>query len=237
MAGKTTDRKGKSKELKSAGNEVIDTLAMFTLPDSLPCSEVEFPILIKKTAKANWLEILEESNNKHKEIEEYVESKKQPVPKAPFQNTESDYIKNEVFVYLIPALEETLKKAMIWGVLVRQHCFFNGIDHIVQVLWNNNPRYPERKEENLHLFNMPWIRKYLKVNPRPYYPKSWLWPENYAATLIQKTVRQYFVQREDEVQEMRDFWKKLEVERTIPDMDTNPYLCKKFASLQNFRKN
>lgn len=44
-------------------------------------------------------------------------------------------------------------------------------------------------------------------SPRPYYPKSWLWPEDYAATLIQKTVRQYFVQRDEEVQEMREFWK------------------------------
>ncbi|XP_026762646.2 IQ domain-containing protein K-like [Galleria mellonella] len=237
MAGKSTERKGKSKEPKPAINETTDTLATFTLPDSLPCSEVEFPVLIKKKTKTNWLEILEESNNKIREIEEYTESKKQPIPKAPFQKTECDYIKNEVFVYLMPALEETLCKAKIWGALVRQKCFFNGIDHIVQVLWNNNPRYPERKDQNLHLFNMPWIRKHLKENPRPYYPKSWLWPEDYAATLIQKTVRQYFVQREDEVQEMRDFWRKLEVERFIPDMDTNPYLCKKFASLQTFRKN
>ncbi|XP_059054088.1 uncharacterized protein LOC131848297 isoform X2 [Achroia grisella] len=235
MAGKTTDRKGKNKDAKPILNEITGTLTTFTLPESLSCSEVEFPVLIKKTTKANWLEILEESNNKLKEIEEYTENKKDPIPKAPFQKTECDYIQNEVFVYLIPALEETLNKAKIWDALVRQKCFFNGIDHMV--LWNNNPRYPERKDNNLHLFNMPWIRKYLKDNPRPFYPKSWLWPENYAATLIQKTVRQYFVQREDDVQEMRGFWKKLEVERTVPNMDTNPYLYKKFASLQKFRKN
>ncbi|KAG6442247.1 IQ domain-containing protein K [Manduca sexta] len=237
MAGKTTDRKGKSKEVKSATNELADNLATFTLPDSLPCSEVEFPVLIKKTTKANWQQILEESNQKLLDIEKYKESKKECVPRAPFLRTENDYIKNEVFVHLIPALEETLNKAKMWEALVLQKCFFNGIDHIAQLLWNNNPRYPERKIKDLHIFNMPWVRRYLKEKPRPFYPKSWLWPENYAATLIQKTVRQYFVQREDEVQEMREFWRKLEMERSMPDMDTNPFLAKKFASEPNFRKN
>ncbi|XP_028167255.1 IQ domain-containing protein K-like [Ostrinia furnacalis] len=237
MAGKTTDRKGKGKETKSAVNELTENLAAFTLPDSLPCSEVEFPVLIKRKAGASWKQILEESDEKFKEIEAFAESKKEAIPKSPFLKTECDYIKSEVFEHLIPALEETLNKAKIWEALLRQKCFFNGIDHIVQILWNNNPRYPERKDKNVHLFNMPWVRAYLKENPRPYYPKSWLWPEDYAATLIQKTVRQYFVQREEEVQEMRDFWRKLEVERNVHDMETNPYLAKKFASIQNFRKN
>lgn len=47
--------------------------------------------------------------------------------------TETDYIKNQVFVYLIPALEDTLNKASTWEALRIQKCFFNGIDHIVQV--------------------------------------------------------------------------------------------------------
>ncbi|KAJ0178347.1 hypothetical protein K1T71_006170 [Dendrolimus kikuchii] len=238
MAGKsTTDRKGKSKDTKTLSNELTDNLAAFTLPESLPCSEVSFPVLITKVAKASWQDILEESNQHFREIEEFTERKKEAVPKPPFLKTECDYITNEVFVQLIPALEETLNKAKIWEALSVQKCFFNGIDHIVQVLWNNNPRYPGRKERPLHLFNMPWVRKDLLKSPRPYYPKSWLWPENYAATLIQKTIRQYFVQREEEVQEMREFWKKLDVERKVPDIDTNPFLAKKFASASNFRKN
>lgn len=50
-----------------------------------------------------------------------------------FLETECDYIKNQVFIQLIPALEETLNKAKIWDALQKQKCFFNGIDHIVQV--------------------------------------------------------------------------------------------------------
>ncbi|CAH2240335.1 IQ domain-containing protein K-like [Pararge aegeria] len=237
MAGKASDRKGKSgKDAKSAANEKSETVTAFTLPDSLPCSEIDFPLLIRKRHTANWNEIVEESNNNYKEIEEYAQSKREVTPKPPFQKTECDYIANEVYVYLIPALEETLNKAVIWDALKIQKCFFNGIDHIAQLLWNNNPRHPYRKLNNCYLFNMPWVREFLKKNPRPYYPKSWLWPEEYAATLIQKTVRQYFVQREEEVQEMRDFWKKLEVEQNLPEMDINPYLAKKFASQHVFTK-
>ncbi|CAH0729678.1 unnamed protein product, partial [Brenthis ino] len=202
MAGKGTDRKGKTKEVKSAVNDInYDTLSAFTLPDSLPCSEVEFPILLKTANKANWFQIVEESEERLKEIEEYSESKKEP---AEFLSFSTDFKKEEV-------LNSTM-------------------------LWNNNPRYPERKLNNLHLFNMPWVQKHLKKYPRPYYPKSWLWPEDYAATLIQKTVRQYFVQRKEDVQEMREFWKKLDIEQSHPEMHSNPLLAKKFASQQGIHK-
>ncbi|XP_034831336.1 IQ domain-containing protein K-like [Maniola hyperantus] len=236
MAGKVSERKMKvGKDSKSAAAEKGEAVAPFTLPDSLSCSEIDFPKLTKKKYTANWNELIEESNKILKEIEEYAQTKKDPTAKPLFYKTECDFITKEVFVHLIPALEETLNKAIMWDALKTQKCFFNGIDYIAQHLWNHNPRYPERKYNNLHLFNMPWVRELLKSNPRPYYPKSWLWPEDYAATLIQKTVRQYFVQREEEVQEMRDFWKKLELEQNLPEMETNLYLAKKFASQQTFR--
>lgn len=84
MVGKTTDPKGKGKENKSVTDELTDHLATFTLPDSLPCSEVQFPTLINKRTKANWKQILQEREQKLNEIQEYVESKKEPIPKSPF---------------------------------------------------------------------------------------------------------------------------------------------------------
>ncbi|CAK1556199.1 unnamed protein product [Leptosia nina] len=131
MAGKTTDRK-KTKD-KGAISEASDNVATFTLPDSLPCSEVEFPVLIKRVNRANWDLIVEQREKELKEIEENRESKKEPAIQQPFLRTETDYIQNRVFLYLIPALEETLNKAKVWEALRIQKCFFNGIDHIVQV--------------------------------------------------------------------------------------------------------
>ncbi|XP_063535238.1 uncharacterized protein LOC134745180 [Cydia strobilella] len=236
MTGKGTDRKGKSKDIKSIA-ETVESTANFTLPDSLPADEVDYPVLITRKVTANWKEILDESQQFKDEIEEYMQRQQEPVLKSPFKKTETDYIKNEVFVCLIPAIEQTLVKAKIWQALQREKCFFNGIDWIVQYLWNNNPRYPQRANSPQHLFNMGWVRKLLKEWPRPYFPKSWLWPEDYAATMIQKTVRQYFVQREENVQEMREFWRKLKLELTqYPEMDVNPLLARKFASTKSIPK-
>lgn len=83
MAGKGTERKGKLKDIKAAVTE-SDTLTTFTLPDSLPCSEVDFPILLNKRNKANWLQIVEESEKRLKEIDEYTDNKKEPTDKPPF---------------------------------------------------------------------------------------------------------------------------------------------------------
>lgn len=49
-------------------------------------------------------------------------------------DSETDFIRDKILVNLIPALEETLNKAKIWEALRIQKCFFNGIDHIVQVV-------------------------------------------------------------------------------------------------------
>lgn len=83
--GKETDRKGKGKE-RTGATEPPDPLANFTLPDSLPCSEIDFPALITKKPKANWNDVLQESEQNFKEIEEYVQSKKEPVLKSPFMS-------------------------------------------------------------------------------------------------------------------------------------------------------
>lgn len=82
---KATDRKGKAKDAK-ATNEALDALANFTLPDSLPCSEIEFPILIRKSNKVKWQDILNESNRHYAEIEEFIQSKEEPDLTPPFQS-------------------------------------------------------------------------------------------------------------------------------------------------------
>lgn len=81
MPAKSADRK---KEAKAASNELAENLAAFVLPDSLPCSEVNFPVLIKRKAKANWKTILEESDIGFQKIKEYEDSKTDHPPKSPF---------------------------------------------------------------------------------------------------------------------------------------------------------
>lgn len=81
MAGKTTDRKKKD---KAPVAEAIENVATFTLPDSLPCSEIEFPVLIKRVNRANWNLIVEQRAKELKEIDDTWQSKQEPVIKQPF---------------------------------------------------------------------------------------------------------------------------------------------------------
>lgn len=74
MAG--TARKGKK--------GTVAEVPAFILPDSLPCSEVEFPILLTTKAHAKWETILIERENHVKEIEEFKRRGKQIIPRAPF---------------------------------------------------------------------------------------------------------------------------------------------------------
>ncbi|KAL4707679.1 hypothetical protein ACJJTC_014860 [Scirpophaga incertulas] len=85
MAGRITDRKGK--HVKSVLNELADNLATFTLPESLPCSEVEIPAIKRKNTLSNWNDILEERNQQLDEIEAFNENKRAPMLKSPFLKT------------------------------------------------------------------------------------------------------------------------------------------------------
>lgn len=84
MPAKSADRKKESKEAKAAYNELAENLAAFVLPDSLPCSEVNFPVLVNRKAKANWNTILEESDKQFQEIKDYEDRKIEQQPKSPF---------------------------------------------------------------------------------------------------------------------------------------------------------
>lgn len=84
MPAKSADRKKESKDAKLASNELAENLAAFVLPDSLPCSEVNFPVLVKRKTKANWNTIIEEQNKQFQEIKDYEDSKTEQQPKSPF---------------------------------------------------------------------------------------------------------------------------------------------------------
>lgn len=47
----------------------------------------------------------------------------------------------------------------------------------------------------------------MTYSPRPYFPFSWIWSEEYGATKIQAYMRGYWVRIRPEVQELRQFWK------------------------------
>ena len=78
--------RGKSKANVSKFNKLAEQndAAGFTLPDSLPCSEVDFPVLIRRRPRASWADVVDESDKWIKQLEEYQESKQVIIPKPPF---------------------------------------------------------------------------------------------------------------------------------------------------------
>ncbi|XP_076757615.1 IQ domain-containing protein K [Xylocopa sonorina] len=121
----------------------------------------------------------------------------------------SNYLDKNIFGLLIPALKETLSEASKWDALRVQKCRFNGLDYIAQILWNRNPRRSKTYSPPLDVFDIPPFKEYLRLHPRPYYPKSWLWSKDEAALRIQKYVRGWLVRKRADIQEMRQFWKKV----------------------------
>ncbi|XP_017767148.1 PREDICTED: IQ domain-containing protein K-like [Eufriesea mexicana] len=125
----------------------------------------------------------------------------------------SNYLDNKIFGLLVPALEETLIEASKQNVLRVQKCRFNGLDYIAEILWNRNPRRSKIFLSPLNVFEIPSFKEYLRLHPRPYYPKSWLWSEDEAALYIQRYVRGWLVRKCSDVQEMRQFWKDFAAKR------------------------
>lgn len=80
----TARGKGKGNVPKFSTSIEQNDAAGFILPHSLPCSEIDFPVLIKREHRANWKDVVDESAKWHKQLEEYNESKLVATPKSPF---------------------------------------------------------------------------------------------------------------------------------------------------------
>lgn len=95
----------------------------------------------------------------------------------------------------------------------KQKTTLNGIDFLAEYLYNMNPRYPNRKHQKQHLFDMPWVKNILETAPRPYYPFSLIWSQEVAAVKIQASFRGYLQRKLPEVQEIRSFWRNLRMRK------------------------
>lgn len=51
------------------------------------------------------------------------------------------------------------------------------------------------------------VSNFFLRSPRPYFPFHLIWSENFAAIKIQSYLKGYWVRKQEEVQEIRKFWK------------------------------
>ncbi|KAL8579407.1 hypothetical protein ACOMHN_026772 [Nucella lapillus] len=120
------------------------------------------------------------------------------------------YLEYYVFPYLLPALEAMLKQAKTEKCFERKRTKFNALDFITESLYRKNPNYSDRGETEL--WDIPFVKEWLKDHPRPPLPLSLLWTEEEAALIIQSHWRGYLVRRKPEVQELRQWqreWREI----------------------------
>lgn len=160
-----------------------------------------------------------------------VQDKSQPTRQMPART----YLEQEIFPVLLPALEAMLASAKENNVLRWKRTKFNACDFLTEYLYNNNTKHSNNREQT-DLWEIPFVDRINKENPRPPLALSLLWTDDEAAIVLQSCWRGRKVRMNSEVQELRkyqeemreqeydivnrveDFWKKHPVEEVTPSV-------------------
>uniref|UniRef100_A0A8C3ER77 Uncharacterized protein n=1 Tax=Corvus moneduloides TaxID=1196302 RepID=A0A8C3ER77_CORMO len=102
---------------------------------------------------------------------------------------------------------------LIKAVNLEKRNKFIASGFLTEWLYNKNPK--KKDESFTELFSIPFVKDWLKDHPRPPIPLSLLISEEEASILIQSFWRGYRVRCDSEIQELRQWQKKLREERHI----------------------
>ncbi|XP_030703022.1 IQ domain-containing protein K isoform X6 [Globicephala melas] len=104
-------------------------------------------------------------------------------------------------------------KAKQEAVVTRKRTKFIACDFLTEWLYNQNPK--RIGETFTEFFSIPFVEEWLKLHPRPAIPLSLLLTEPAAALCIQSFWRAYLVRCDPEIQELRQWQKKLREDKHI----------------------
>jgi len=74
-----------------------------------------------------------------------------------------DFLDYYIFPVLLPAIQSLIDYAKANRVLQCRYCAFNPLDYIVEYLFNNNPRVPERRKNPTPLFEIGFVKSWLEL--------------------------------------------------------------------------
>ncbi|XP_069860149.1 IQ domain-containing protein K-like [Dipodomys merriami] len=106
-----------------------------------------------------------------------------------------------------------LHQAKIEKCFERKRTKFIACDYLTEWLYNHNPK--RTGETFTEFFSIPFVEEWLKNHPRPPIPLSLLLTEEEAAISIQAFWRAYLVRCDPEIQELRQWQKKLREDKHI----------------------
>ncbi|XP_054390789.1 IQ domain-containing protein K isoform X1 [Pongo abelii] len=118
-----------------------------------------------------------------------------------------EYLETFIFPVLLPGMASLLYQAKKEKCFERKRTKFIACDFLTEWLYNQNPK--RAGEPFTEFFSIPFVEERLKQHPRPPIPLSLLLTEEEAALYIQSFWRAYVVRCDPEIQELRQWQKKL----------------------------
>ncbi|XP_059547969.1 IQ domain-containing protein K isoform X1 [Myotis daubentonii] len=124
-----------------------------------------------------------------------------------------EYLETFIFPVLLPGIASLLHQAKKEKCFERKRTKFIACDFLTEWLYNQNPK--RTGEPFTDFFSIPFVEQWLKQHPRPPIPLSLLLTEEEAALSIQSFWRAYLVRCDPEIQELRQWQKKLREDKHI----------------------
>ncbi|BES89438.1 Hypothetical protein motif containing K [Nesidiocoris tenuis] len=167
-----------------------------------------------------WLDICKEHRTKNeKALKIYEEIKRREDRRHCEDTAEVDYLRKNLFPILMRALEATLHKATGLQLLRRERTGYDPVDTMSELMWNTNPKFPQRAKDYRRIFEIEHFADWLRKHPRPGFPRHFFWTRAQCALCIQRNFRGYLVRRRPDVQQVREFWKVLKGQKSAPEND------------------
>ncbi|XP_020035639.2 IQ domain-containing protein K isoform X2 [Castor canadensis] len=131
----------------------------------------------------------------------------------PKECSPKEYFETYIFPVLLPGMASLLHQAKKEKCFERKRTKFIACDFLTEWLYNQNPK--RTGEPFTEFFSIPFVEEWLKHHPRPPIPLSLLLTEEEAAISIQSFWRAYLVRCDPEIQELRQWQKKLREDKHI----------------------